>query len=149
MKDFQLSIRNEAFGEIIKEYATSESAIKKKIKNQISAFGLPLKNYGDIQLLENDGRWVKAFIPLLFDRKEVFGSDGVQKGIQVQYLLQREQLVLLQGYSRQSRETSSYPVETSAEVILERIAEKGILTEGQEDAFVEALPKGSLVYQEQ
>lgn len=134
-------------------YASSEGAIKKKIKSQISAFWLSLANYGELQLRQ-EGEVVYGFFPRLFDGKPIYESSSrispvrretIQLGMMVEYHLPSETLISLNEYSFQQYLTSKYPV-LEQDALLKKAEKIWLLLDAKLEDGVVALPKGKIVY---
>lgn len=103
-------------------FSTSESVIKKKIRNQILNLGLSLEQYGQIRVEKqiNNGIIV-AFIPRLFNGKLIYDEKGQMDGLNIRYHLNSEQIISLDNYSFSSWEVSNYPVLSQEDLIKKAI----------------------------
>lgn len=92
-------------------FSTSESIIKKKIRNQILDLGLSLEQYGQIKIEEQiNNEVIVAFIPRLFNGKLIYDEKGQMEGLDIRYHLNSEQIISLDNYSFSSWEVSKYLV---------------------------------------
>ena len=92
-------------------FSTSESVIKKKIRNQILDLGLSLEQYGQIRIEKQiNNELIVAFIPRLFNGKLIYDEKGQMEGLNIRYHLNSEQIISLDNYSFLSWEMSKYPL---------------------------------------
>ena len=128
-------------------FATSEKAIKKNIKNQLQNLGLSFDHYGQINI-DTPITWevVSAFIPRIFNEKLIYDEQGKMLGVQIQYHLRSEQILSIDNYSFESWEVSKYPV-VGIETLLQN-ASKIWLYENDIASHMQNLNRGEVVYQE-
>ena len=128
-------------------FATSEKAIKKNIKNQLQNLGLSFDHYGQINI-DTPITWevVSAFIPRIFNEKLIYDEQGKMLGVQIQYHLRSEQILSIDNYSFESWEVSKYPV-VGIETLFQN-ASKIWLYENDIASHMQNLNRGEVVYQE-
>lgn len=128
-------------------FATSEKAIKKNIKNQLQNLGLSFDHYGQINI-DTPITWevVSAFIPRIFNEKLIYDEQGKMLGVQIQYYLRSEQILSIDNYSFESWEVSKYPV-VGIETLFQN-ASKIWLYENDIASHMQNLNRGEVVYQE-
>lgn len=91
-------------------FSTSESVIKKKIRNQILDLGLSLEQYGQVKIEKQiNNELIVAFIPRLFNGKLIYDEKGQMEGLNIRYHLNAGQIISLDNYSFSSWEVSKYP----------------------------------------
>ena len=103
-------------------FSTSESVIKKKIRNQILDMGLSLEQYGQIRIEKQiNNEVIVGFIPRLFNGKLIYDEKGQMDGLNIRYHLNSEQIISLDNYSFSSWEVSNYPVLSQEDLIKKAI----------------------------
>lgn len=106
----------------------SEKSVIKKIKNQLSDFGLSLKYYGapKIEDIDKNEGIVTLFYPRLLEKQEIRDEARDQKkGMSITFDYNTEEISALESFDFQSYELSNYPFTSTIEHILEKVAELG------------------------
>ncbi len=106
----------------------SEKSVIKKIKNQLSDFGLSLKYYGapKIEDIDENEGIVTLFYPRLLEKQEIRDEARDQKkGMSITFDYNTEEISALESFDFQSYELSNYPFTSTIEHILEKVAELG------------------------
>ena len=127
-------------------FGTSESVIKKKIRNQILDLGLSLEQYGQIKIEKQiNNELIVAFIPRLFNGKLIYDEKGQMEGLDIRYHLNSEQIVSLDNYSFSSWEVSKYPL-LNQENLIKKAIKIWLYPQGMA-LNMKKLGKGEVVYQ--
>lgn len=127
-------------------FSSSESVIKKKIRNQILDLGLSLEQYGQIRIEKQiNNKVIVAFIPRLFNGKLIYDEKGQMEGLDIRYHLNSEQIISLDNYSFSSWEVSKYPV-LKQENLIKKSIKIWLYPQGMA-LNMKKLGKGEVVYQ--
>lgn len=146
-KSLSISLVNWTRLKLKEEFATSDSAIKKKIRNQISAFGLSLDQYGTLSLQKGlSGDVISGFIPRIFNGKLVYDEQGKMQGIKLFYHLASEEIISVENYSFQSREVSKYSA-LSVDDLLKKAVEIWLYPQSMAQTM-DKIGRWELVYQQ-
>lgn len=129
------------------EFVTSESAIKKKVRSQISAFGLSLEQYGVARIQEEfwDG-FVRLFIPRKLYGKAVYSASGWEQGMLVYYYKPWEQILSVENYDFQQYLVSKYET-IDQDLLLQKAQEIWFDTKGT-FADADRVAMGEVVYKQ-
>lgn len=128
----------------------SENTIKKKIKNQLSDFGLSLKYYGtpELESSDEDQAIVSLFYPRLLEKQEIRDeATNRKKGMRIYFDRNSEEISSLESFDFQSYELSNYPFTQTKESILEKVAALGNIDTSQkgEDGSI-SMQKGKKIW---
>ena len=127
-------------------FSTSESVIKKKIRNQILDLGLSLEQYGQIKIEKQiNNEIIVAFIPRLFNGKLIYDEKGQMEGLDIRYHLNSEQIISLDNYSFSSWEVSKYLV-LNQDNLIKKSIKIWLYPQGMA-LNMKKLGKGEIVYQ--
>lgn len=127
-------------------FSTSESVIKKKIRNQIFDLGLSLEQYGQIRIEKQvNNELIVAFIPRLFNGKLIYDEKGQMEGLNIRYHLNAGQIISLDNYSFSSWEVSKYPL-LNQENLIKKAIKIWLYPQGMA-LNMKKLGKGEVVYQ--
>ena len=127
-------------------FSTSESIIKKKIRNQILDLGLSLEQYGQIKIEKQiNNEVIVAFIPRLFNGKLIYDEKGQMEGLDIRYHLNSEQIISLDNYSFSSWEVSKYLV-LNQDNLIKKSIKIWLYPQGMA-LNMKKLGKGEIVYQ--